>query len=196
MSHFRLSCLAVLIALLLSAAAVAQKTRTPAKPKAAPAAPAKLAIFTSTEGGFSIELGRPANTVKAAPIEGLHTGGKSYAWRIGGTVYSAGYAMRAEAEYPIDERSMVEGLGADTITKAEGSGGKLKYKNEINLGDVPGIEIAVTLKSGAIELTRYYATKDKIYLLSTGWPASANGEAQLKVLDTFEVKALPSSPAQ
>ena len=189
MSHIRLSVLALIITALVPAAALAQKARTPAKPKPTPAAPASLAVFTSPEGGFSIALGKPGNALKAAPIPGLHTGGKNYAWRVGTTVYSVGYAMRAEAEYPIDERSMVEGLGSDTIARAEKSGGKLKYKKEITGGDVQGVEIAVTLKSGAVELTRYYATAKMIYMLSVGWPANGTGDAPLKVLDTFELKA-------
>ena len=151
--------------------------------------------FTSAEGGFSIDLAPPDGTETVGPVAETHSGGKRYTWESAKGVYDAGYLDLLPAVVP---KLYVDNVARGMIDQAKSGGGTLKYKKDIALGDMTGVEIALTLKSGGPEfvfLHRIYATRGRAYILDALWPASQDGAAQTKVLDSFKLTGPVKSAA-
>jgi hypothetical protein len=149
---------------------------------------AKPAVFTSAEGGFSIELAPPDSTETVAPVADTHSGGKRYSWD-GDTkgYYDAGYL---DLVAKVDPKGYLNRIAGGMIEQAKSGGGALKYRKDITLGDMAGVEFALIIKGEgheAVFLNRIYAAKGRAYLLDAIWPVSQTGDAQTRVLDSFKL---------
>lgn len=157
----------------------------------------KPAVFTSAEGGFSIELGPPTGTKTIAPVAETHSGGKRYSWESAKGIFSAGYMDLLPDVVP---KLYIDAVAGGVIEAARTRGATLKYKKDIVLGDMPGVEFAVVLKGDGQEATvlnRIYAVKGRAYVLDAVWLSPQTGAADMKVLDTFRPTAgtKPAAPA-
>lgn len=160
----------------------------------------KPAVFTSAEGGFSIELAPPHTTETIPPVAETHSGGKRYSWQNEKGIFTAGYLNLLPHIVP---KTYLASVSGGMIEAAGARGVTLKYKKDISLGDMPGVEFVLVMKDGereAILFTRIYGAKGRLYILDALWHASQTGAAEIKVLDTFrptaETKsAAPAGPA-
>lgn len=143
--------------------------------------------FKSADGNFSISLSVKPTSEANSDIPDSKPGGKIFTWIMEKEMmaFAVTYADSIWAKH--GEEKMRVGKAADGLIEAfEARGDKLISRRDINLADIPGVEVKYR-KKDYILINRYYMLGIRLYSVMGMCVAGPNETQILKTIDSFQI---------
>ena len=157
--------------------------QTPASYKSAPEL-VKEGKFVSLEAGFSIDLPRQANSYETLePIPYVSRGGRKFTWTNAAGYFHIEYVFAAD--WPTDPIANLATGAEKSIMQLSANGAKLIAKTAKTIDGKPALDL-VFEKGENIFLIRSLWAGNQLFALSTYWPKTEDGVAQLRILNSFK----------
>lgn len=142
-------------------------------------------VFVCIEGAYSIAL---SNDIRSrspiSQVKDVSLGGFEYGWRtnIGAFLVGVEELILSSETF----KKSLENAGNKYIEKITNIYGKLINRKEFPFDGGSGLDIRMQMPNGEIRLHRIILVGNRLYTITSAWRGNENGEAQIKIFDSFK----------
>lgn len=143
-------------------------------------------VFVCVEGAYSIALSTDIRSRSPIPqVKDVSLGGFEYGWKkdIGAFLVGVEELISSSPTF----KKALENAGNKYIEKITSIYGKLISRKEFPFDGGSGLDIRMQMPDGEIRLRRIILAGNRLYTITSAWRGNENGEAQLKIFDSFKV---------